>query len=154
MESFTVRRYRPTDAAAVWDVHVRDLSAMLPVFSPAWATDLHDVERYYLPRGEFLVAEDDERVVATGGYLPVGDTTAGLRRLRVRPNWLTSGVFDAVLDELETLAVARGFEYATLDSNDHMTYRNGVLREQDYEEIDRQPLPEWSTDILYFEKEL
>jgi len=148
-----VRRYRPTDAAAVWAVHVRDLSDALPVFSTSWATDLHDVERHYLSHGDFLVAENDV-VVGTGGFAPDGETTAKLTRLRVHPAWRESGVFDDVVAALETLARERGYERAVLDSNGHLARRNRTLEARGYELVDRQPLPEWSTHVLYYERAL
>lgn len=154
MESYTVRRYRPTDAAAVWDVHVRDLSTMLPVFSPAWATDLHDVERHFLPRGDFLVAEADGEVVASGGFRPRDEEAVKLERIRVLPAWRDSDVCDAVLAALEALARDRGAERAVLDTNGHLTRRNATVESRAYDLVKRQPLPEWGTDVLYYEKPL
>lgn len=152
MDPVTVRRYRPTDAAAVWDVHVRDLSTAMPVFSTEWATDLHDVERAYLRDGEFLVAVANATVVGTGGFLPEDDETAALKRLRVVPERLGTGVFDTVVAELERLARSRGYDQAVLDSNGYLTTRNDALEAMGYELVDRGRLPEWDTDVLDYRK--
>ncbi|MFD1512130.1 GNAT family N-acetyltransferase [Halomarina rubra] len=154
MDSLTVRRYRPTDAAAVWDVHVRDLSDAMPFFSSAWATDLHDVERHYLGSGDFLVAEHGGTVVATGGFLPEDEATAGLKRGRVLPTWRDSDAFARILVELERLADLRGYDRLTLDTNEHLSNRNRTLESLGYELVDRHPLPEWGVDVLYYEKRL
>ncbi|MWG33249.1 GNAT family N-acetyltransferase [Halomarina oriensis] len=152
MRTPEVRRYRPTDAAAVWDVHVRDLSEAMPIFSPAWATDLHDVERYYLVDGDFLVGVVDDRVVATGGFLPTDDETVGLRRVRVLPTWRDGEVVDDLVGTLEALADRRGYARVVLDTNGHLQQRNRAVESRGYELVDRRPLPEWGTDILYYQK--
>jgi N-acetylglutamate synthase-like GNAT family acetyltransferase len=154
MGSYRVRRYRPTDAAAVWDVHVRDLSEVLPLFSHDWATDLHDVEREYLPRGDFLVVEAGGEVVATGAFLPEDEATVSVCRVRIDPDWRESAVGRDLFAALERLARLRGFERAILDTTEHLTETNRVVEAVDYELVGRDPLPEWDVDVLYYQKAL
>jgi N-acetylglutamate synthase-like GNAT family acetyltransferase len=152
--TFTVRGYRPTDAAAVWDVHVSDLRDSMPFFSPTWATDLRNVEGVYFPEGEFLVAEADGEVVATGGFLPERDDAVWLRRLRVLPEWKGSDVGLDLVAELEERARMRGYERAVVHTSEHFDNVNRLIDALEYEQVDRRSKPEWGGDVLYFEKSL
>ena len=138
----------------MWDVHVRDLSEVLPVFSERWASDLHDIERVYLPTGDFLVAEVDGEIVAAGGVLPEDDVTVRLVRVRVLPDWRGSGVVDDLMAGLERFARSRDYGRAFLDTNERLVARNRVVESRGYELVDRKPLPEWGVDILFYEKSL
>ncbi|MFC5970368.1 GNAT family N-acetyltransferase [Halomarina salina] len=152
--TWRVRGFRPTDAAAVWEVHVQDLQDSMPFFSPSWATDLHDVERTYLRRGTFLVAEDDGDVVATGGFIPETDDTAWLRRVRVLPAWKGSDVGRELLAELERRARLHGYERVVVHTSEHFDTVNRLVDALGYEQVDRSHRPEWGGDVLYFEKSL
>jgi N-acetylglutamate synthase-like GNAT family acetyltransferase len=152
--TFTVRGYRPTDAEAVWEVHVQDLHDSMPFFSPTWATDLRNVEGVYLPRGEFLIAEADGEVVAIGGFLPERDDAIWLRRVRVRPEWKGSDVGLDLLHELEERARMRDYERAVVHTSEHFDNVNRIVDALGYERVDRSHRPEWGGDVLYFEKSL
>ena len=138
----------------MWDVHVRDLSEVLPVFSGEWARDLHDIERVYLPTGDFLVVEVDGDLVAAGGFFPEDDDTVRLVRVRVLPDWRGSGVVDDLMAGLERSARGRGYGSAFLDTNERLVARNRVVESRGYELVDRKPLPEWGVDVLFYEKPL
>ena len=154
MPRWNVRRYRPTDAEAVWELHVRDLSTVLPLFSEDWARDLHDVERVFFPTGDFLVGEVDGDLVTMGGFLPEDDDTARLMRVRVCPDWEDDGVVDDLIADLERSAGERGYDRIELDTNQRLEQRNRVVEARGYELVDRKPLPEWGVDILFYEKSL
>nr|WP_282594714.1 GNAT family N-acetyltransferase [Halomarina salina] len=126
----------------------------MPVFSTDWVEDLHDVERVYLPTGDFLVVEADDGIVATGGLLPETDDTVRLVRVRVLPEWRETEVVADLLAELESLARGRGFDSVVLDTNERLAERNRAVESSGYELTDRRPLPEWGVDLLVYRKSL
>lgn len=123
MTAFHIRRYEPRDADAVWDLHVRALSAA-GAYDEEFAhldADLRRIESAYLEAGgEFLVGEyeDEDELVAMGAFQPhdeAGDT-AVLRRMRVSPDHHRRGFGTAILRELEARARDDGFERVVLDT--------------------------------------
>jgi len=125
MDALTVRRYEPSDEAAVWDLHERALRDA-GGYDEAFAhrdTDLRNVSEMYLDAGgEFLVGERDGDIVAMGAFQP-HDTAPAivLRRMRVDPGHQRSGYGTRLLNELEARARKRGFERAELDTTPDLT---------------------------------
>ena len=82
----TIRRYDPRDHAAVLQLHREGLAQMDADVGPGpWDADLDNINATYLDAGgDFVVALADGELVAMGALRPVSETTAELKRLRVR----------------------------------------------------------------------
>lgn len=82
-----IRRYQPTDLAAVWALHVIALEhAGAYAEHGPWDDDLHHIEAVYLHnRGEFLVGIEDGRLAAMGAIRYTDDERAEVKRMRVQP---------------------------------------------------------------------
>ena len=133
---FSIRRYDPDDAVAVWRIHERALRASGIEFvedAPADA-DLRRVEEIYRPEGEFLVGTVDGDVVATGGFLPRPDDprAAEIRRMRVGPDHRRRGYAKALLAALERRGCERGFERAWLETNADLTAARRLYESMGY----------------------
>ncbi|MCU4743178.1 GNAT family N-acetyltransferase [Halobacteria archaeon AArc-m2/3/4] len=173
MAPLRIRRYEPRDEDAVWDLHVRALSAA-GAYDEEFAhldADLRRVEAAYLDLeagGEFLVGEYDGALVAMGGFQPSDerDETAVLRRMRVAPDHHRRGFGTAILEALEARARDDGFERIVLDttarqaaavafyeSHGYELWRRDTLEmgdESDGEEAENSE----TLEMLFYEKRL
>ncbi|WP_254537515.1 GNAT family N-acetyltransferase [Halomarina litorea] len=167
---FHVRRYRPTDAGAVWAVHEAAVRDALPAFDPVADADLHHVEETYFPEGEFLVGEvpaglwtargpspsdqqGSTRIVATGGVLPVGGWTAELTGLRVDPSYQCRGFGRRLTEALERAARRRGFRRVVIDTSEPLAARR-LCESLDYEEYRQGPLRPGAAPVRCYTKAL
>jgi len=94
----TIRRYERHDQRAVLGLHRDGLEHMGADAGPGpWDVDLDDVERSYLNAGgDFIVGLISEVVVAMGALRRVTDTTADLKRLRVKRELQGKGVGERI----------------------------------------------------------
>jgi GNAT superfamily N-acetyltransferase len=104
--SLNVRRYRPSDHVAVWDLHNLALQAVdAHGGNGPWDEDLRSVQDVYLDGpGEFLVGILHEHVVAMGALYKVSGEVGEIRRMRVHPSFQRHGYGTALLSRLEQRA--------------------------------------------------
>ncbi len=83
----SIRRYRPEDLEAVWEMHFEGLDAVgARIEDPSLDEDLGRIEEDYLAGGgEFLVGTVGGRVVAMGTLKRTSGRRAEVKRMRVRP---------------------------------------------------------------------
>ena len=83
----SIRRYRPEDLAAVWEMHFEVLDAVgARIEDPSLDEDLGRIEEAYLEGGgEFLVGTVGVRVTAMGALKRTSGLRAEVKRMRVRP---------------------------------------------------------------------
>lgn len=149
MSQLTIRRYRPEDAAAVWNVHEAAFRASPLTFVEEAAVDedLLAIEEHYLDRGgEFLVgevgdgprcSEVDRGIVAAGGFLPVDGETIEIKRMRVHPAFQRRGYAREVLDALESRARSARFEVAELETIEPLRAARAFYESAGYEVVER-----------------
>lgn len=136
-----LRRYRPDDRDAVWAVHERAFRASaLPFVEEAPIDrDLRHVESAYLESGgEFLVGEIDGEMVAVGGFVPLGDGTVEIKRMRVDPDHQRNGYGAAVLAALEDAARREGYERAVLETHELLAAAQALYKSRGYRETGRE----------------
>lgn len=147
---FSVREFRPADAAAVWRVHECAFRASRLPFEddPELERDLREPTAHYVDAdGTLLVGEidgehersaetvdGDERLVALGASVPVDETTVEFRRLRVDPDHQRRGYASRLLDELRARAVADGFETVALETDERLRAARALYESRGYEQ--------------------
>lgn len=154
-EAFTVRRYEPSDAERVWEIHERAIRASPLEFvsNPRFDEDLRNVTEHYLDAGgEFLVGCLDGRVIATGGVEPIDGGAVELQRLRVLPDHQQNGYGTTLLRRLEEFARAQGFERVQLHTDDVLTVAQRLYENHGYEETGREPHPTIDGQVIYYRK--
>jgi GNAT superfamily N-acetyltransferase len=133
--SYTVRRYEPGDAEDVERLHEQrswDVEHAEPEHEVY--DDIEDIEGAYLDAGgEFLVGIEDDDLVATGGYEPVGDDVVVLKRLRVDPGHQRKGYGAGLLSELESRAREDGYEAMIIDETGMNTTAQAFLEDRGYQ---------------------
>lgn len=122
--------------------------------------DLARFEATYLQGdGRFLVARDDDQIVAAIGYLPYdsrfpqlnyrGRKTVEVVRLFVLPAFRRFGLARALYRELEALARADGVEVMYLHTHPFLPGAIDFWLRQGFTVIDVDPDPVWRTTHLH-----
>lgn len=153
-DDFTIRRYQPPDANAVWRVHERAFAAASIPFDPELDRDLRRIPEAYLDGGEFLVGAVEGRVVAIGGFQPIDRVTVGITRMRVDLRYQRRGYGSALLEALEARARDRGFEQAALQTSERLEPARAFYGRYGYDEIERGTHTEVNFDLARFRKSL
>ncbi|MFP4106610.1 MAG: GNAT family N-acetyltransferase [Phycisphaerae bacterium] len=151
-----IRRYRPGDAEAVWDLHNRALyAAGSHPGSGQWDEDVRHIQREYLnPGGEFLVGLLDGALVAMGGYQPAPDrqNVALVRRMRVDPSCQRHGFGRAIYSELERRARQVGIELFRLDTTTRQRPAQKFYESQGFQPVGTDRFGRF--DLIIYEKRL
>ena len=116
MNDWTFRPYRASDVAEIIAVHDRALLATgaIPA-DPTWSDDLRAIPQHYLaPGGEFLIAVRGATMLGFGAFLPQGDGTVEIMRMRIDPPYQGQGLGRALLAQLLTTARTHGHRRAVL----------------------------------------
>jgi ribosomal protein S18 acetylase RimI-like enzyme len=163
---FTVRRATNVDGPRLWALNgiinigeTADPSAPLelpvPEGPPVAFPDLADVDAAFVARkGEFVVVETKGSIVGMGGFWPNNRTQVEVKRVRVHPALRRQGLGRLLMSELETRAVAAGFEEAHLDTASNQPEAIAFYRALGYEEVGTESQPGWDWDLVFFLKRL
>lgn len=147
-----LRRYRPSDAATVRQLHFEGLDQMGVNRPGPWDADLDHIEAEYLTGGEFLLAEAEGEVVAIGGLRPIGADTAELKRLRVAAGHQRRGFGEAITRALIIRARELGFKRLVLDTTTQQAPAQALYRKLGFRETKRQTAQDF--DIVFYERDL
>jgi ribosomal protein S18 acetylase RimI-like enzyme len=135
-----LRSYQDGDANAVWRLHnVALREAGVHGGHGPWEDDLRDIRAAYLdPGGEFLVGFIDGELVAMGGLLRHSDEQAGIKRVRVHPDFQHRGFGRLLLERLEARAQALGCRVICLDTTEQQTAARYLYESAGYRETGRR----------------
>lgn len=149
--AIAIRRYEPGDREAVWNLHndaLNEVGAHLG--NGTWDDDLHAIESVYLEDGgEFLVGEQDGRLIAMGALRRTSGDRAGITRMRVAPALQGRGIGQALLDALHRRAAELGYATLHLDTTVHQKAARRLYERNGYREVGRGPVGPF--DCVYYE---
>ena len=150
----TIRRYKPSDHDAVWELHnlaLQDVGAHAG--NGPWDDDLHSVETIYIAGGgEFYVGLLDGRVVAMGALKALDGSRAEICRMRVHPDLQRMGIGTQVLSQLERRAAELGLRSLTLETTAGQVAAMGMYVKAGYREQTRYR--HLGFEVVVFEKQL
>lgn len=152
---FTVRRYETGDTESVKRLHdERSWNVEYPESEQSNTdTDLDDIHAEYIDAGgEFVVGLEGDRLVATGGFVPVDDETVSLRRLRVDPAYQGQGYGRRILEALESRADEAGYDAVLIDEAGLNRDTRSFLEANGYEMTNRAL--HLGTELLSYRKPL
>lgn len=155
MEELTLRAYRPDDVPALHEIDKEFQREVRFREEPSHHEDLDDIEGVYLnDGGAFWVIEaPGGEVAGYGAVLRVDDSTARLRRFRVRAPWRRRGLATRLLLEAERFCAEHGYHTVTLGTTDRQEAAQALYRKHGYVEAGER----WFRPDLReieFEKEL
>ncbi len=106
--------------------------------NPGWDDDLHDIPTNYLHNraGDFLVGLSTGTLVAMGGVLVGGSSTAEVKRIRVLPVFQGRGYARILLSTLEARAAGLGAEAIFADTTVQQVKAQGLYRSMGYELVE------------------
>ena len=135
LDHVTLRTYRPEDLAAVLEID-HEFQREVGFDSPdrPHRADFDDIAGVYLNAGgQFWVAEyAGGEIVGYGAVLRIDETTARLRRFRVRPDWRRRGLAALLLQEAERFCLERGYRRITLGTTDQQQPAQAFYRKHGY----------------------
>jgi len=134
-----VRRYRPADHGAIWDLHNLALSQVgAHAGNGPWDDDLHHIEAVYLhDHGEFLVGTLDGQIVAMGALRRIDPEIAEIKRMRVHPAFQRRGYGGAILRMLEQRAAELGYHTLRLDTTTRQEGAQAFYAQNGYRQVGR-----------------
>jgi GNAT superfamily N-acetyltransferase len=150
----SIRRYRPEDSEAVWEMHVEGLDAVgARMEDPSLDEDLGRIEEDYLAGGgEFLVGTVGGRTVAMGALKRTSGRRAEVKRMRVRPGCWRRGYGREVLSALERRAAELGYVTLHLDTTVGQTAARRLYEKNGFREARRAPSSGF--ECVFYEKDL
>src|ERR1017187_6700302 len=112
----TIRRYQPSDHAAVCELNKTAVLAAGAFSNSAGDPDLNQIEAVYLDNGgEFLVGTLNDHIVAMGAFRRTAPNCAEVKRMRVHADFQRHGFGQAIYTALEKRARELGYSLLHLD---------------------------------------
>ena len=149
----TIRRYQPSDHAAVCELHKAALVAAGAFAPGARDDDLNQIEAVYLNSGgDFLVGTLQDCVVAMGALRRTGPDQAEIKRMRVHPDFQRRGFGQAIFTALEKRAGELGYLILHLDTAVVLVGAQHFYSKNGSKEVRRGKL--FGLDCIFYEKQI
>jgi GNAT superfamily N-acetyltransferase len=97
---------------------------------------LHSLSEFDPPRGAFLVLRRHGEPVGCGGFTPLSDDAAYLKRMWIAPEARGLGLGKRLLGELEEKARSLGYAMAKLETNQALDEAQRLYRSCGYIEVE------------------
>ncbi|MBA2677945.1 MAG: GNAT family N-acetyltransferase [Ktedonobacteraceae bacterium] len=151
---FTLRRYTSADQEAVEQLHVLAIQQTGAYLGRGpWDDDVYAIEEAYLKnRGEFLIGEDDGRLVAMGALKRTSSERAEIKRMRVQHEYQGRGYGQIILDKLEARARTLGYQILHLDTSILQIPAQRLYEKNGFHEVGRDVYQ--SLEVILYEKQL
>ena len=146
-----IRRHEESDHDQVWRLHNDALKSTGADYDAGpWADDLNRIREVYFSNGEFLVGEDDGRIVAMGAIRRRTPDCAEVKRMRVHPEHQRKGFGKQILDALEHRAIELGYSRLGLDTAVQLVPAQQLYLHNGFQETGRGRLGGF--EVIYYEK--
>lgn len=149
-----IRQYEAKDNAAAKELNYAGLEQMMPEVN--WKgigvadADYDDIENIYINhRGDFLVGSLDGEIVVTGAVKYLDNTTAEIKRIRVRPEYQRKGYGETMTLRLIKRAAELGYKRIRIDTLVTNTRAQALFRKIGFKEAYHGKIGEYNV-IFYF----
>jgi ribosomal protein S18 acetylase RimI-like enzyme len=131
-----IRPIEPSDQHAACALILAGLGEHFPDLDPVYNPDLDDIWRVYVVQGHvFVVAEENGRLVGTGGLL-VQATDGQLVRVSVARDRRGRGIGRAIVEHLVAAAQVQGLARVWMETNDDWHAAQALYRACGFHEFD------------------
>ncbi len=113
-----LRRYKPIDDNKISALYKNAMGSVGSYIDKLEVTeeldqDLNDIQNTYIEnKGEFIVAEEQNKIIGMGALKRIDDTTAEIKRMCIEPLMQNQGIGGKILDKL--IAQAKEYEYSRI----------------------------------------
>ena len=104
--------------------------------------------------GDFLVVEEDGRLVGMGGYKRTWAEDAQVLRVRVHPARRRRGVGRRLMEAIETAAAASGARRTVLETAANQPEAIAFYRSIGYRQTHTESNPGWTWTLVWFAREI
>ncbi len=113
-----IRRYTINDNNSVWDLHNRALNAVgAHGGNGKWDDDLKNIDNIYIKMGgEFLIMEEDNKIIGMGALLRKSRDIGEIKRMRIEPKLQGHGLGSMLLTRLLEIGKECGIKKFVLDT--------------------------------------
>lgn len=120
--------------------------------------DLNNPEKYRPPKGRFLCALQDNKVIAIGAFSQLEGHKAEIKRFYVQPKCRRQGIASTILQKIITSATEMGYATLYLESSRFMTEAHALYRKFGFNETTLYngacSKPGYEHAIIFMEKDL
>lgn len=136
--AITIRPIEPPDQRAVRALILAGLGEHFPDLDPLYNPDLNDIWQEYVVQGHvFVLAEENGRLVGTGGLLVQG-TEGQLVRVSVAQDRRGRGIGRVIVEHLVAAAQAQGLARVWMETNDDWHAARALYRACGFHEFDHR----------------
>lgn len=113
-----LRRYKSTDDIEISALYQKAMRSVGSYIDNLKVTekidqDLNDIQNTYIENnGEFIVAEEQNKIIGMGALKRINDTTAEIKRMCIEPTMQGKGIGGKILDKL--IAQAKELKYTRI----------------------------------------
>ena len=151
MEEIKIRPFQENDSKQVIELN-NSLKRSNKGDGP-WNEDIRDVKRYYQDdKGEFLIAEINNKVIGMGGLKRIDNKTAEIKRMRISKDHQRKGIGSMLLKELEVIAKNKEYKRIILDTSLKQVSAQKLYEKKGYKKYKRKKLDGF--DSILYEKQL
>ena len=150
-----IRRYQPEDNAAAKALNYAGLAQMRPDIN--WKGievadgDYDDIEEIYIKnRGDFVVGTIDNEVIVTGAVKNLDETTAEIKRIRVRPDLQRNGYGEAMTLKLIEIAKELGYERIRIDTMVSNTRAQQLFKKLGFKKSHQGKIGDYDVIFLFY----
>ncbi len=136
--NITIRSIEPADQRAARALILAGLGEHFSDLDPLYNLDLDDIWQVYVVQGHvFVVAEENGRLVGTGGLL-VQATEGQLVRVSVAQDRRGRGIGRLLVENLVAAAQSQGLARVWMETNDDWHAAQALYRACGFQEFDRR----------------
>lgn len=154
MKGLQIRQYIDSDKDQVQTLHRIALeSTNAFAKSGKWDSDLENIPKIYLEKGEFLVGLVDNKIIVMGALKSITDEIVEMKRVRVHPDFQRQGLGQMMLEFLEKRAKEIGYKIIQLDTTVKQIAAQKMYEKNGYVEI-RRETEGWPLEVIFYQKKL
>jgi GNAT superfamily N-acetyltransferase len=150
-----IRRYKPQDIPRIHELHILALRSIPNLIIPDGPIDedLRDIDKGYVNNGgDFLVVEDEGKIIGMGALRRKDEGCVEIRRMRVDPQYWRKGIGQLILSKLEEIAIEKGYTRLILDTSIHQIPAQQLYQKNNYKEVRREIIR--GIECIIYEKEI
>jgi len=158
MKDIKVRQFINQDQEAVYQLHIEGLKQAESLIDDPEARkqldqDLININKSYIDNGgDFIIVTLEEKIIGMGALIKINNTTAEVKRMRVKPNFQGKHVGSLILDKLIERAKKFGYKKIILDTSVKQIPAQNLYQSRGFKEYKRGVI--FGQDRIFYELDI